>query len=404
MKDPPHDKALDLLRSQLVDFDQDSEEAKWVLRKIDCIVLPLLCLIYTIMLMDKSSLSFAGIMGIKEDCKLTGSEYSWLGSIMYFGYLVGDVPAIILLQRFPIDKTFPIVVMIWGIVVALHAACRQFASLAVLRFILGFGEVFTGPVVIQVLASWYTKREQLTRLPIWYMCYGFAYIGGGFLAWCIYQADRFRWQSFFILFGGITFLLGFVLYFYLPASPTTARWLTAREKAIGLERVRGNKTGTEVWKFNGSQLKEAFLDPRMYIIFLLLVSMGLHSGGIAVFVPNCNPFLMAMMTAGASGSTKKFAFSASYQLGYAVGNIIGPQTFSAKDGPEYYPAKYTMLAFFVFGTLLFLSMGALHLVWNKQRERKEAQDAQDGIVHEVIENEEFLDKTDVNIKSFVYPL
>ena len=28
----------------------------------------------------------------------------------------------------------------------------------------------------------------------------------------------------------------------------------------------------------------------------------------------------------------------------------------------------------------------------------------DGIVHEIIENEEFMDKTDFNIRSFVYPL
>jgi hypothetical protein len=45
---------------------------------------------------------------------------------------------------------------------------------------------------------------------------------------------------------------------------------------------------------------------------------------------------MAMMTAGVSGSTKKFAFAASYQLGYAVGNIIGPQTYRTQDAPNYY--------------------------------------------------------------------
>lgn len=42
------------------------------------------------------------------------------------------------------------------------------------------------------------------------------------------------------------------------------------------------------------------------------------------------------MTAGVAGTTKKFAFSAAYQLGYAVGNIIGPQTYRADDAPNYY--------------------------------------------------------------------
>lgn len=42
------------------------------------------------------------------------------------------------------------------------------------------------------------------------------------------------------------------------------------------------------------------------------------------------------MTAGIGGSTKKLAFGASYQLGYTVGNIIGPQTYRKEDAPDYY--------------------------------------------------------------------
>lgn len=42
------------------------------------------------------------------------------------------------------------------------------------------------------------------------------------------------------------------------------------------------------------------------------------------------------MTAGVGGTTKKLAFSASYQLGYTVGNIIGPQTYRKSDAPNYY--------------------------------------------------------------------
>ena len=42
------------------------------------------------------------------------------------------------------------------------------------------------------------------------------------------------------------------------------------------------------------------------------------------------------MTAGVGGTTKKFAFSSAYQLGYTVGNLIGPQTYRASDAPNYY--------------------------------------------------------------------
>lgn len=38
--------------------------------------------VYVLMLVDKNSLSFANIMGIKEEANLSASQYSWLGSIV----------------------------------------------------------------------------------------------------------------------------------------------------------------------------------------------------------------------------------------------------------------------------------------------------------------------------------
>ena len=139
--------------------------------------------------------------------------------------------------------------------------------------------------MIYITGSFYTKKEQVVRVAIWYTTSGWAAVFGGFFSWCIYQAPSFRWQGLFVLYGGLTFFTGVVLFFFLPASPTEAKWLTDSEKVIALERVRSNKTGTEVWKFNASQLKEAFLDIRFYMIFMLLVCTGLPNGGVTAFGP-----------------------------------------------------------------------------------------------------------------------
>lgn len=42
---------------------------------------------YMMSFMDKQTLSYAAIMGIMEDLRLTGAEYSWSSAIFYFGYL-----------------------------------------------------------------------------------------------------------------------------------------------------------------------------------------------------------------------------------------------------------------------------------------------------------------------------
>lgn len=173
--------------------------------------------------------------------------------------------------------------MIWGVIVALHAVCHNFSTLAVVRFFLGAIEVSTVPVAIYITGAFYTKEEQVTRVALWYTTSGWANVFGGFLSWTIYNADTFRWQGVFVLYGAMTFVTGIFLFFFLAASPAEAKWLTEDEKVIALERVRGNKTGTEVWKFSWPQLREALLDVRLYLIFLMLVSTGMPNGGLTAF-------------------------------------------------------------------------------------------------------------------------
>jgi len=173
--------------------------------------------------------------------------------------------------------------MLWGIVVAMHAVCHNFGSLAAVRFLLGAIEVCTAPGVIYITSSWYTKTEQVSRVALWYTTSGWAAVFGGFFSWAIYHANTFRWQGLFVLYGSLTFVTGLTLLFFLAASPTEANWLTEEEKVMALERVRGNKTGTEVLRFDGAQLRETFMDIRFYMMFLLLVSTGLPNGGVTAF-------------------------------------------------------------------------------------------------------------------------
>lgn len=84
------------------------------------------------------------------------------------------------------------------------------------------------------------------------------------------------------------------------------------------------------------------------------------------------------MTAGVGGSTKKFAFGAAYQFGYAAGNIIGPQTYRASDAPNYYIAKYTMLAFLILTAILLGLYGLIHKIWNTRRDRRASAEGEVG--------------------------
>lgn len=76
------DKALNLLANRHTPFDPNSLEAKRVRWKIDMRIMPMIFVVYCLQLMDKNSLSFAAIMGIKQETNLSSAEYSWLGSLV----------------------------------------------------------------------------------------------------------------------------------------------------------------------------------------------------------------------------------------------------------------------------------------------------------------------------------
>lgn len=98
---------LDMLEEDK-NFDPiDVKAEQRLLRKIDLWIIPFICITYLLNYIDKATLSYgqsfplvlhssadsiATLFGLSEDAHLVGTDYSWLGSIFYFGYLVVSTP------------------------------------------------------------------------------------------------------------------------------------------------------------------------------------------------------------------------------------------------------------------------------------------------------------------------
>lgn len=72
----------------------DAAEEARVVRKIDLMILPYLAVCYAFFYIDKTTLSYAAIFGIRDDLHLVGTQYSWLSSIFYFGFLACESTSI----------------------------------------------------------------------------------------------------------------------------------------------------------------------------------------------------------------------------------------------------------------------------------------------------------------------
>ena len=75
----------------------------------------------------------------------------------------------------------------------------------------------------------------------------------------------------FIFFGLFTVLFGISLWWILPDSPVTASFLTEREHLIAVERLKGNKTGVKNSHHKKLQVKEAFCDPKVWMLVFAIL-------------------------------------------------------------------------------------------------------------------------------------
>ncbi|KAG9591859.1 putative MFS allantoate transporter, partial [Aureobasidium melanogenum] len=278
------DVAQTLFATQAHEPIDPVEEAR-VVRKIDLMILPYLAVCYAFFYIDKTTLSYAAIFGIREDLKIHGEQYSWLSSIFYFGFLAWALPTNFLLQRFPVGKYLGFNIFMWGALLMCQAAATNFTTLAVLRALSGAAEACSDPAFMIITSMWYSRRQQPIRMGLWYTANGFGIALGGLLGYGIghIKAGLPSWKFEFLIIGALCCVWGVVMMIFLPDSPVTAKGLNEREKRIAVERLRDNQTGIENKHLKWYQVREAFTDYKTYLFFLLGVVGNIPNGGISNF-------------------------------------------------------------------------------------------------------------------------
>lgn len=284
------DEALKVLEGEIGEvIELTPEDERKLLRKIDWNLMPLLCLVYGLNYLDKTTVSYASIMGLKTDLNLVGQEYSWIGSMFYFGYLFWEYPTNRLLQRLPLGKWSAFNVIMWGLVLCCMAATKNFAGAMTVRFFLGVFEAAVTPGFALFVSQWYTKKEQGARTAIWFSFNGVGQIIGGFVAYGIavgtarHPVAVESWQLLFLVIGLFTAFIGAIFLFVMPDNQLNARFLTQKEKVLAIERIRVNQQGVGNKHFKMYQFKEALTDPMVWAFVFYSLVADIPNGGISNF-------------------------------------------------------------------------------------------------------------------------
>lgn len=158
-----------------------------------------------------------------------------------------------------------------------------------MRFLLGVAEATITPAFMFMTTSFYTRDEIPVRTGIWFsgnsigglvaslFAFGVGHIPAGTNA-----VGPWRWM--YIILGVATFLWAFVLWFALPDTISTAKFLTPEEKQYATERIIVSGTGrTEKTAWKWAQVRECLIDPKTWCIVGLEILTQIPNGGTQNF-------------------------------------------------------------------------------------------------------------------------
>ncbi|KKY33893.1 putative mfs [Diaporthe ampelina] len=419
-------------------------------------------------------------MGMAQQIKLVGNEYSHAYADFWIASLVFSLPNVWLLNRLPVAKFLGCCLIGWGLCNACHAALEDYAGLVALRVLSGAFESGILPALILIASQYFTYDEQSTRFSFWYSGMGVGQIFGGLISFGFQHvsadAALSGWKTMFLMLGLTTIAFGILVLFMVPDTPMTARFLSNDDKVALLEHVKVNQTGIQNTHFYPGQLLEGVLDLGCWLLLInvmlqlcgsgvvtaysatilksfdytskeaallnmpcgvvniiatmcnasfvryyrhrwLVVTfagvVGTIGAGLLCFLPHSNKggLLLGMylinvlpgatiivfqwLSCNVAGHTKRAYVSAAANAAFAVGNIVGPETFRAKEAPDFRSAKLTLVIAWALLVALTPLAGGYYALKNRSRKRR---------ADEVTDKQAYAGLTDKENLTFQYHL
>ncbi|KAI1802764.1 MFS transporter [Daldinia bambusicola] len=263
---------------------------KRLVRKLDLYLLPIPWLMYFFNSLDRNAIVNGKLDGLAEQLHMEGYEYNTCVAIFFVGYLLGQVPSNMIINRVPPSYFMAGFMTAWSVTTLCTFLVRDYTSMLVARLILGLAESPFYPGMIYMFSMFYTRREIAARMSIFLTGNMAAGAFSGLISAPIFTGmgglcGLTGWQWLFIIQGSLSTAVAIVGFLYLPDSPLKNRWLTPDERRLAHDRVVNDTTEkhegtTSVMK----GCKEALLDYRAWL-FCLAYNLHISSHGFRNFLP-----------------------------------------------------------------------------------------------------------------------
>ncbi|KAK9899166.1 MFS general substrate transporter [Cystobasidium minutum MCA 4210] len=286
------------------DLQDHRKLEKAILRKLDIRIIPLLALLFLFSFLDRTNIGNAATLGLRADLGLSNHQYGVALTVYYLFYILSEIPSNLVLKVVSPRIWLPVLTAAWGICCLGLGFVRSYASLTVVRSLLGITEGGLLPGIVLYLSMIYTRREMGFRMGL---IYGSASLSGAFGGLLAFGFNAIGpkssvvdagWRWIFILEGILTVVVAIICYVFLPNSVETAPFLTEAEQIYATQRLQrdrpmertdgadGAHDSVRTEGFQWSEVKRGFFSVQTWLsasgYFSLLC--GLYSFGL--FVPS----------------------------------------------------------------------------------------------------------------------
>lgn len=212
----------------------DSALERDTLRKVAWRIVPFICLLYLLNILDRANVGFARLQ-MQKDLALSECVFNLGYGIFYVGYLLFEVPSNLLLRRVGARRWIARIMISWGLISSLTMFAGDAWSFYLLRILLGIAEAGFFPGIIYYLSFWFPDRQRAKMTAFFMLAVSLSSVVGNPLSGLIMQelndvAGLRGWQWLFLLEGIPSLVMGVVVLGYLTDYPKDARWLADDER------------------------------------------------------------------------------------------------------------------------------------------------------------------------------
>ncbi|KAJ5340847.1 hypothetical protein N7541_009971 [Penicillium brevicompactum] len=266
------------------------EEESQVVKRFDRRLVPFLALLYLLSFLDRSNIGNAKIAGLKDDLKLSSSQYEWLLTSFYITYILFEWMTL-MYRVVPPHIYISLCVCGWGLIASFQCLATSFEGLMVLRALLGITEAAFAPGVPFYLSLFYQRHELAFRNGLFISAAPLATSFASSLAYLIVKTSNngpiSPWRTLFLVEGFPSVIVAVFAWFLIPDSPDRAAFLTPRQRMVAQKRLESKVDYQKSCgsRFNWREILKTASDPKAYMAALMFFSCNVAFSSMPVFLP-----------------------------------------------------------------------------------------------------------------------